>query len=59
MTLSLRVATGLLAADAPIVIPAQAGIQGEVGTVALGPRFRGDDNRARLTMDSSFHAPGH
>ena len=32
------------AADILIVIPAQAGTQGEIRAVTLGPRFRGDDN---------------
>ena len=33
-----------LAAAVPVVIPAQAGTQSEVRVIALGPRFRGDDN---------------
>jgi hypothetical protein len=35
-------------ADIPIVIPAHAGTQGEIRAVALGPRFRGDDNGERF-----------
>jgi 5-formyltetrahydrofolate cyclo-ligase len=35
------------------VVPAKAGTQGERRAVALGPRFRGDDERERFTFPES------
>jgi hypothetical protein len=37
-------------AAVPVVIPAQAGTQGEVRVIALGLRFRGDDNGVSLSL---------
>jgi hypothetical protein len=34
-----------------VVIPAQAGIEGNSAPLALGPRFRGDDHKRSVFSD--------